>query len=320
MPSRFLFNADLWAELRARIPKANRVQAAVAYLGAGASTLLPLRKGDRLVVDMSLRSVRAGTTDPREVKRLLRRGVEVFSRETLHAKFFVLDRVVIAGSSNISRHARDDLDEAAVLTDDAAVVARASRTIEQLCTEPVRSEYLRLCIKEYRPPRFERKTPGAAVKPLRALQAKLWIVGGLSYVGDVPVEEETQAQRLVAQAVRNRPRDDDFEVVITNYPALQPFFRALRRENWVIQCVRDGSGFDVFPPSRVLGIRSYPRGRGRRRYLLLVEEPVKLETIRWQRLRRGPAGKIRAIDRAVPRTVPVRRNEEADALLRLSAR
>jgi hypothetical protein len=318
MVARFLFGPDLWGELRARIPKAASVQAAVAYFGAGGSTLLPLRRGDRLVVDMSARSVRAGSTDPREVKKLLRRGVEVFSRDTLHAKFFVLDRVVIAGSSNISKHARDVLDEAAVMSDDPAVVARASIVFEHLSNEPVGDEYLRWCLKEYRPPRFVGRTQLATRRPARSPQAKLWIIGGLSYTGELPAEEQPKAQRLVERAMRQRPNDESFEVESINYPGPEPFFRALRpMKDWVIQCVRHRSGFDVFPPSRVLGVRTYSRGQGKRRYLLLVEQRIKLEPVRWQQLRRSRVGKLRAIDRDRPRTAPICSNEEADALLRL---
>jgi hypothetical protein len=50
MATRFLFNEALWQELSVRIAKA-KAQAAVAYLGSGASSLLPLKKGDGLVVD-----------------------------------------------------------------------------------------------------------------------------------------------------------------------------------------------------------------------------------------------------------------------------
>ncbi|MBI2392252.1 MAG: hypothetical protein HYV09_21875 [Deltaproteobacteria bacterium] len=153
MATRFIFNNALWDELAARVPR-HHVRAAVAYLGTGASRLLPLKKGDQLVIDMSLRAVRSGVTDPREVRTFLRRGVEVFSRATLHTKFFVLGNTVIAGSSNISRHAKDVLDEAAVLTDDGATVRRAISIFEELCTEPVRKEYLAKCLKEYRPPKF----------------------------------------------------------------------------------------------------------------------------------------------------------------------
>lgn len=87
---------------------------------------------------MSLASVRSGTTNPNEVRKLLRRGVEVYSRGSLHAKFFIIGRQVIAGSSNVSKHAKEVLDEAAIVTDDAATVRRANQIFAQLCTEPGR--------------------------------------------------------------------------------------------------------------------------------------------------------------------------------------
>lgn len=315
MVTRFLFNTDLWSELAARLRKTKSARVAVAYMGTGGSRLLPLRKGHRLIVDMSLATVRAGTTNPSEVKKLMARGVQVFSRASLHAKFFVFDSAVIAGSSNISRHARDQRDEAALITDDSAAIARASRTFDALCTEPVRSEYLRRCIKEYRPPRFT----GWALKDARRArveQAKLWIVAGLVYRG-VPADEETRAERVVKRARQGLTDAVRFEVDHVNYARPQRFFKSLRKGDWIIECIRDGAGFDVYPPARFLGIDSYPRAHGKSRYLLLMEQPVDPKVVRWPQLRRSAAGKLDAINRAKPRTIPVRKNEDADAILRL---
>ncbi len=316
MASRFLFNADLWTELAARLRTTKGARVAVAYLGAGASGLLPLRKGHRLLTDLSLSSVRAGTTDPREVKRFMARGVQVFSRDSLHAKFFVFDRVVIAGSSNISKNAQDVLDEAALLADDPAAVARAASTFDKLCVEPVRPEYVRKCIKEYHPPRFGAAKGSRRKKGVRAVQAKLWIVGGLVYRG-VPAAEEAKAEKVAKRAARKLADQDRFEVEHINYPKPQLFFRDLREGDWIVQCIRDGAGFDVYPPARFLGVEAYPRASGKSRYLLLMEQPLNPSLVRWTDLRRSAAGKLAAIDRARPRTTGVRSNEEADALLRL---
>jgi phospholipase D-like protein len=315
MASRFLFNADLWDELADGLRTTKGARAAVAYLGTGASRLLPLREGHRLLTDLSLPSVRAGTTDPREVKKFMARGVQVFSRDSLHAKFFVFDRVVIAGSSNISKNAQNVLDEAALLADDPAAVARAASTFDRLCVEPVRPEYLRKCIKEYRPPRFG-GARGSRRKGARPLQAKFWIVGGLVYRG-VPAAEEAKAEKVAKRAARKLADHDRFEVEHINYPKPQRFFRDLREGDWIVQCIRDGAGFEVYPPARFLGIDAYPRASGKSRYLLLMEQPLSPRLVRWTDLRRSAAGKLSAIDRARPRTIGVTSNEEADALLRL---
>jgi hypothetical protein len=59
----FLSNELLWKELAARIKAARHVEAAIAYLDQGGAKLLHLQPGDRLVVDMSPGTVRAGGTE-----------------------------------------------------------------------------------------------------------------------------------------------------------------------------------------------------------------------------------------------------------------
>src|SRR5262245_32515780 len=102
----FLSNVTLWQTLAARIKAANHVDAAIAYFGQGGAKLLPLRRGDRLVVDMSPATVRAGSTDPREVEKLIEQGIQAFTRRNLHAKIVVADKTVISGSANVSRRSQ----------------------------------------------------------------------------------------------------------------------------------------------------------------------------------------------------------------------
>lgn len=317
MASRFLFNEAIWKELAERVPEAGRVRAAVAYLGSGASSLLPLSKEDCLVVDMSLRSVRAGATDPKEVRKYLRRGVEVFSRASLHAKFVIIDRMLITGSANISGHSHDQLDEAAVLTDDRAAVSRAADVFEQLCTEPVRKEYLDKCIKEYRPPQMAgSESPEKGTKKKQVVTAKLWVQAGLRY-RDLPEAEQTTAAEVAERAAKLLLDYELAEVDYSHYPAPQKVFDAYRVGDWIIRCIGDVRGFDVYPPSRFLGVESYPRGNGKRRYLVLVEAPTKGETVRWSKFREAARGQVGSVDRAAPRSMPISDEAEADAVLRL---
>ncbi len=315
MASRFLFNEALWDELGERVPKAKSVRAAVAYLGTGASSLLPLRKGDRLVVDMSLRAVRAGTTDPREVRKLLRKGVEVFSRGSLHAKFFILDKTTIAGSSNLSNHAKNSLDEAAVLTDDPATTRRASAIFEQLCNEPVRKDYLQKCIEAYRPPKFTGGPPQRG-KRKKLSQGKVWIIGGLQYRG-IPQREGEDSERVLKKARKKLLDFEHSEVDSSHYAKPQAFFRRLREDDWLIVCVGDGRGFDVWPPARFMGIDHYARGGGKQRYMLLYEVPTNGKNVRWGAFRSAVPAFVKAARGSKPRTTPITNEAEADALLRL---
>jgi hypothetical protein len=314
MSSSFLFNATLWSEISTRVQPAKKVGAAIAYLGSGGARILPLRSGDRLVVDMSLRSVRAGSTDPREVKKLLRKGVEVFSRPQLHTKFLVIDTVVIAGSANISLHARGCLDEAAILTDDPAVLCRAQATLEQLCTEPVRKDYLETCIREYRPPLFAGQARGGVRRRRKVVEAKLWLIAGLAHQ-DVPEREKDRTERatkkLTAMLVFERS-----EVNYLHYPGERKFFAQLRVGDWAIQCFSNSRGFEVLSPARFLGRDAYPRRNGKQRQLLFFEESQHAEAVTWSALRRA-APNIAALQGRTPRTKPIPSDSDADAILRL---
>jgi phosphatidylserine/phosphatidylglycerophosphate/cardiolipin synthase-like enzyme len=139
-----LINESLWRQAKRLLRDGQHLRAAIAYFGQKGATLLPFRKGQHLVVDLSIPSVRAGRSDPREVEKLLHRGVVVFSRANLHAKIIASDRETLVGSANVSNRAANLLDEAAALTSDPAAVRRAREFIESLSNEPVRPEYLAL--------------------------------------------------------------------------------------------------------------------------------------------------------------------------------
>ena len=172
--TKFISNDNLWQEINARVSNGKTVKAAVAYLGQKGSQLLPLKKGDTLVIDMSLGTVRAGVTDPREVRKLINKGVKVFSRGSLHAKFIIIDKTLIASSANISNNSNKKLDEVGIITTDSAAIKRAIDFFEKLCTEPVREQYLKACIKAYNPKPFNVGKPSQQKGRIR--QAKLWFI------------------------------------------------------------------------------------------------------------------------------------------------
>jgi hypothetical protein len=98
----FLSNGT-WRSLTAAAKSARKpALVAVAYFGKGASKLLPLPGGSRLVVDASEDSVKTGKTHPRDLKRLQKRGVVIYSHSSLHAKVYAFDGYVFVGSANAS--------------------------------------------------------------------------------------------------------------------------------------------------------------------------------------------------------------------------
>ncbi|MGC3998048.1 MAG: hypothetical protein QM767_11375 [Anaeromyxobacter sp.] len=153
----------------------------MAYIGKGATRLLPLRAGSKLVVDASEAAVRSGQTDPRELLKFFRKGVDVFSQPRLHAKVFVFSKVAFVGSNNVSSHSANVLVEAAVALRTTAAVAQARRFVLDVAKSPMGEEFLKKLVKIYRPPRVpvagrQRRRRGvtreellAEAKPLRLI-------------------------------------------------------------------------------------------------------------------------------------------------------
>jgi hypothetical protein len=269
-----LTNRNLWKEIQARTKAARRIHAAIAYLGTDATPLLHLKSGDTLVVDMSLRIVKAGATNPSEVRKLLKKGVRVYTRANLHAKVIAADGYLIVSSANASLSSFRRLDEAGCMTSDRIALERAREFIESIALEPVLPNYLRKCLAAYRPPRFPaaregdtsgRKGGGRRRPP----EADLWFVSGLVR-SEIPQRERGHVTKAEARA-RKRKKLASSSVEEIHYASRPGWVDNLRVGDLVVDCVREGAGFVVSPPARFLGLESYPRGGGKRRYLLMLE-------------------------------------------------
>src|SRR5438034_685318 len=116
----------IWPQLTKAVRGSRqRCAVAVAYCGAGASRLLPLPKGSRLVVDASERSVASGQTCPADLIKIVKHGVAVYSVPNLHAKVFVLGRAAYIGSANVSSRSASQLIEAVIRTTEPSAVRAA---------------------------------------------------------------------------------------------------------------------------------------------------------------------------------------------------
>ena len=314
----FLSNETLWLELAARIKAARHVDAAVAYFGQGGAKLLPLRKGDRLVVDMSPATVRAGGTDPRELEKLINKGVQAFTRRNLHAKTVVAGNAVISGSANVSRRSKEVLDEAAILTSDPTAVRRAREFIDRLCTEPVRPEYLEECKRIYKPPRIAGRRSDEQPRQKRAAHAKLWLVN-LSEAS-IPEAEVVRYEQGEEQA-KNRLKDDRRSTTESfHWPSKPRMADELELGDWIIQMTTyDDRSVLVSPPGQLLYVDHYARGRSssRTRWVFHLEMPRRGECMSWPQFRRLARGLLGIRGSASPRTRAVRDIQAADSLLSL---
>jgi hypothetical protein len=304
----------LWGALREHVRKAKGVRAAIAYFGKNGAKLFPLKRGDAIVADVSLAAVRQGVTNPSELRILMKRGVAIFSRERLHAKFIVADRTLIASSANVSRNSREILDEAGIITTDPAAVQRATDFFEKLCTEPVSKKYLNRCVAEYRPPKFKPAVEKAPRKgrSKRVPEAKLWFVGGL-----VDEEETPLMERLTKRAEKKLRHPEKNEVSWIHYGSKPKFLRHIRFGDWIVDCIRDAKIRHVGPPAQVLYVEEGKQPNGKKYAAVMLESPGDGESMGLGQFRR----KIRAVepslDKPSPRTKPIQNTDHADKILRL---
>ncbi|MGC2422787.1 MAG: phospholipase D-like domain-containing protein [Nitrospirota bacterium] len=313
---RFISNDELWMEMQTHVSNGKQVCAAFAYMGTEGASLLRLKKGDKLVVDMSPNTVKQGGTNPNEIKKLRKRGVHVFTRNSLHAKFLITDNILIAGSANISNNSNKSLDEAGIITKDPAAIRRAKEFFEKLCTEPVRDNYLAECIKIYRPPVFSSLAgTKSGSKKGRVMSAKLWFIGGL-ILSEVHPNDKTIVENLLSKTEHKLKNPDKTSVSRILYHRKPKFMDNIMVGDWVIECIKDSGRRYIKAPSQVLGHDSYLSYTGTMRHLLMLESPNSGEEISLSKFRRQIKNYEPMLDKESPRTRPIINNEHADAILR----
>ena len=277
--TRFLCNDQLWQNIRQRAKKARRVWAAVAYFGMDGDKLLPLKKGDKLLVDMSEATLKAGQTNPFAIEKLQNKGVLVFRRENLHAKFFIFGNSLLAGSANVSSHSVNCLDEAGILTNERNSVQAARVFFRSMLTEPVTPEYLKQCKKWYRP------SGNGWHKGPRTRHPKLWLVTLMRQTMPPDVARRWDTAKARAEA---RMKEKDTHEVEGHFADAGN--KKLVVGDWVIPVFASESGRSVrvYPPGTFLYRRSYVRNKktGRRRHLFFVEVPKQGQTMSWREFRK----------------------------------
>ena len=312
----FLINDDIWDAIPKIIKTSKHTDVVVAYLGTDGSKLIPLKKGDRLVVDMSIATVKSGGTNPHEIERLIKRGVQVFTRRNLHAKIIVTDKEILTGSANVSKNSRDTLEEAAILTDDRVALQRAKKFIDQICTEPVLPEYLKECIKSYKPPRIS----GIETKGMsrRAKHTKLRIVSLIDYANfpEDEVELYEKSERKAEKLINDKKQSvlEGFRWSGRPQMADEP-----EKGDWFIQCVKHSDkSISVYPPAQLILLDHYviDKATNKKRYVFHLEASKNGQKMAWNIFCKK-LNTILSTNKKNPPTMAIRDTQQADELLRL---
>jgi hypothetical protein len=241
---------------------------AVAYFGKGGASLLPLGRGSTLIVDMSRAAVGSGQTLPREILKLVNRGVNVHSVQNLHAKVFVVGNCAFIGSANVSNHSANGLIEACMETDSRTTVVSCRKFVSSLRGELITPKYAKRMQRFYKPPTFGTPTgPRTARRDLSPSHSPLWIVPLVRE--DWEPDEAEQEEQFMPKAQKKLRSPRRFFVEDFSWRG-DGFLNRLKDGDIVVQAIDEGKNrIMVSSPARVLYIRRYKKGRSNRGIVFL---------------------------------------------------
>ena len=133
--NRFHGDKSVWPFIKRQInntKKSQQIFVAIAYVGADAAKIMPLRRGDVLVCNASDAAIKQGSTSARALETFFKRGVQIFNEPRLHGKVVIFPKRVFVGSANVSTRSRDVLYEAVVETTDPKTIGSSLKFVHRL--------------------------------------------------------------------------------------------------------------------------------------------------------------------------------------------
>ncbi len=260
-----ILTADIWDEITKSTQKSKvRCHVAVAYMGQGGAELLPLISGSNIVVDASEGAVQSGQTDPKELLKLFKKGVNIFSHRKLHAKVYVLGTRLFIGSSNVSRHSANKLTEAAFSTTNKILVKQAKDFIIGLCSYEnalFEGEIHRL-IGMYRPPKIEDGKRSEKIQKKNSEKPKLYVMQ-VEELHSYSKGYEMPLKEGLAESKKNMSNKNNLLDEIQVHSTTK-----LKKDDLVIQVTHKNDQQLVSPPGRIVCIKKWNK-----KALLFIDVP-----------------------------------------------
>jgi hypothetical protein len=232
---------------------------AVPYLGNHAGKLLTFKRGDVLLVDLTLQNSANGSVCLAEIERLQKNGVEVFLAPHLHAKIVLCGRKAVVSSANLSQTSFDDLDEAGLLTTDAKVIKQIGDWFQERMGQRLGPEFLRECAEAYKPPKagiggMGKGSPGRAAH-------RVWLLN-VQLLEQFPDDEDAVAQLGRSRAESELSDSKKFEVFPIRWPGREQFLDRIRKGDTVIQIIKQTASPYIEEAAQLIGITKTESRRG----------------------------------------------------------
>lgn len=123
---------DIWKEVNKELTSRQKKIACIAYV---TSDKLKLNKGDSLICDASIFSIKFGETSAKTLKAYFDKGIKIFSKQDLHSKFLLTDHFLVIGSANLSKSSAETLTESSIITYSDILISQATAFCYNLIEE-----------------------------------------------------------------------------------------------------------------------------------------------------------------------------------------
>jgi hypothetical protein len=254
-----LVHGSVWEVISRQLKGANQVDAALAYVTVAPSFLT---SGSRLACDLSLRAVRQKSSDPRVALKLMKKGVEIYSHEGLHAKVIATSSVSIVGSANASNRSgltgRARLIEAVCINTGPKMVNAARRFIDSLSVESARifPQEARKLVPHYGKDAPKGPPPKSGGTRTEKKNTRVW---RLRYVGNRKWTAEEKAAVKASEHGARKYVQDNMTARFLEWPLSEDGgistrdARQIRAGDKVLSIVTSGRNLEVWPLATVVG-------------------------------------------------------------------
>ena len=234
-----IVSANLWDEIEAIAEQSKTKLAAIAYVTDDSK--VQFGEGDTLIVDASDAAIQTAQTSVRVLKDALKRGAELYSCTNLHAKLMVLERTVVIGSANMSQRSKNNLVEAALITDHPGTLATARSFITQLAEESVAIDEIFIRRIAKLPVEHPRKMDSAGKSKKTTIvlpESRTWLLG----IHDLDLQRYEHEDELAEQGMREAEQLVEMpeqDIGWIRFTGDSKFRREARRGDQVIQIWRE---------------------------------------------------------------------------------
>jgi hypothetical protein len=254
MVRELIIGEDVWPAISAllRQDRKRPARVAMAFVTSHGKDLLPLRAGDRLLVNGSPEAVAAHATDPRVLSKFIELGIQVRSHDRLHAKFVVVGTRVVVGSANASRSSASNLIEATLSAGSTELAATARNEFDRMFDSATQLDPGLLADLEAiweAAGKYRQPVPGVtADAPWTGLvPPRPWVLHHWSTKWGTDTEASDKAFRSARRLEQRTPA----HFRLTSVRAKPAAFRGVKENHFLLQTYEERGIQLVWPPGRI---------------------------------------------------------------------